>query len=98
MLEVRTGPIWYSNLTNSDDPSNFFDAPSSAGENPVIPVVFKAVLGHGLHASAIGPVKRKMDKERKRRTVAMRSGKRKKEVLERRVGEKKGFGFLKAVE
>jgi hypothetical protein len=84
MLEVRTGPMWYRNLTNSEEPSNFFDAPSSAGENPVVVVVFKAVLGHGRHASAGGPRKRKMDdKESTIRTVAMRSGDRKRKRRKR---------------
>ena len=46
---VSTGPMWYRNLTNSEEPSNFFEAPSSAGESPVEEVVFKAVLGQGRH-------------------------------------------------
>jgi hypothetical protein len=96
-LAVRTGPMWYRNLTNSEEPSNFFDAPSSAGENPVVVVVvvFKEVLGHGRHASAVGARKRKIDdKKRNRRTVAMRSGGRERERERRESGVEEGFfGF-----
>uniref|UniRef100_A0A0A9FY40 Uncharacterized protein n=1 Tax=Arundo donax TaxID=35708 RepID=A0A0A9FY40_ARUDO len=59
--------MWYSSFTNSDEPSNFLDAPSPATSSPV-----PLLLGHGRHATASGGATRRTAKRTPRCCIAAR--------------------------
>uniref|UniRef100_A0A0A9ERK6 Uncharacterized protein n=1 Tax=Arundo donax TaxID=35708 RepID=A0A0A9ERK6_ARUDO len=65
MAAARTGPMWYSSFTNSDEPSNFLDVPSPATSSPV-----PLLLGHGRHATASGGATRRTAKRMPRGCIA----------------------------